>query len=39
MTDGETASLSWYQAAIWEPQTIFLSFLQKLSSEICSFLA
>jgi hypothetical protein len=38
MTDGQSTSLSWYQATIWEPQPIFLSRPLKIFSDNCSFL-
>jgi hypothetical protein len=38
MTDGQSASLSWYQANIWDQRTIFLSLSRKLYSDIWGFL-
>jgi hypothetical protein len=32
-TDGQSASLSWYQPTIWDPRPIFLSFPRKLSKD------
>jgi hypothetical protein len=37
-TDGQSASLSRYQAIIWDLRPIFLSLSRKLSSDICSLL-
>jgi hypothetical protein len=36
-TDGQSASLSWYQTSNWDPRPIFLSCSQKLSSDICGY--
>jgi hypothetical protein len=35
--DGQSVSLSWYQANIWDPRTIFLLLPWKLFSEIRGF--
>jgi hypothetical protein len=37
MNDGQSASLSWYQATICEPRPISLSLLGGLPSDICWF--
>jgi hypothetical protein len=36
--DGQSASLSWYEATLWDPQPVFLSPPQKLTTYICGFL-
>jgi hypothetical protein len=36
--DGQSASLFWYQATIWDSQPIILSLLLKLSTDIFIFL-
>jgi hypothetical protein len=36
MTDGQSASLSWCQEPIWDPQPNFVLFFQ-LSSDSCEF--
>jgi hypothetical protein len=37
MTDGQSASLSWYHSTIWDPRSILLSLPWRLSSYICGF--
>jgi hypothetical protein len=37
-TDGQSASLSWYQTTIWDLRPIFLSLPWKIFSNICGFL-
>jgi hypothetical protein len=37
-TDGQSASLSWYQVFIWDPRSIFLTLARKLSAYILSSL-
>lgn len=36
-TEGQSVSLSWYQATFWDPRLIFLSLPWKVLSDICGF--
>jgi hypothetical protein len=38
MTDGQSASLSWYQSTIWDPRPIFHFLPRKLYTDVCGFL-